>query len=329
VSGNDTAETESIEIRNEIVRLLNTPLRSSNFGGFQANAGAVAASSADYLSLASADYDTANALAAGTLNPSPGTVVHPGDMVRIEFTFGPASGIEGALFNLNGTVENMRGSGPFVVSYKIPSDRGGRIDILAIAYGSASTSYSASGYFLVVPEIVPGSLGVSPTDLRLDEAGQRYQVSVNGSLQDGSGIDLTRGTAGTSYALQSGTNRVATVSSDGLIEARGVGVETVLVNHEGTTYTVNLTVGSSAKPRILGASISGKKLFINGEGFDDGAKILLNGEQQKSANDENTPTTRLIGKKAGKKIARGETVVLTIRNSDGTLSNGFSFTRPL
>lgn len=124
-------------------------------------------------------------------------------------------------------------------------------------------------------------------------------------------------------------NTVASVSADGVVEALGAGDETVLVSHAGTTYAVNLTVGNSVKPRILDASISGKKLIVNGLGFDDGAKILLDGDlQKKTANDEGNPTTILIGNKAGKLIARGQTVVLMVRNSDGSLSNAFSFTRP-
>src|SRR5262249_40936301 len=81
-------------------------------------------------------------------------------------------------------------------------------------------------------------------------------------------------------------------------------------------------------PVITGASIGGKKLFVNGTGFSDGAKVLLNGEKQKTANDEQNPTTALIAKKAGKLIERGQTVILQVQNADGSLSNQFSFTRP-
>jgi beta-propeller repeat-containing protein len=78
---------------------------------------------------------------------------------------------------------------------------------------------------------------------------------------------------------------------------------------------------------IAGASVSGKKLLVFGSGFDSGAKILLSGESQKTINDEQSPTTALIAKKAGKMIAPGQTVTLQVRNSDGTLSNQFSFTK--
>jgi hypothetical protein len=77
------------------------------------------------------------------------------------------------------------------------------------------------------------------------------------------------------------------------------------------------------------AEIQGKHLLVIGSGFDSGAKILLDGAvQKKTRNDDVNPTGALIGKKVGKKIARGQTVTLQVRNSDGTLSNQLIFTRP-
>jgi hypothetical protein len=78
-------------------------------------------------------------------------------------------------------------------------------------------------------------------------------------------------------------------------------------------------------PAITGASVKGKKLIVDGEGFDNGAVILLNGEPQKTRNDEDDPNIRLIGKKAGKQIRRGVPVTLQVRNSDGMVSASFSF----
>jgi hypothetical protein len=70
-----------------------------------------------------------------------------------------------------------------------------------------------------------------------------------------------------------------------------------------------------------------ESLFVEGQNFDVGAKIILADEKQKTANDELTATTLLIGKKAGNWIGPGETVRLKVRNSDGTESAEFSFTR--
>lgn len=83
----------------------------------------------------------------------------------------------------------------------------------------------------------------------------------------------------------------------------------------------------STIPKITSVSISGKNLRITGMDFDPGASILLNGEKQKSRNDDLSPNSILIAKKAAKRIKAGKTVTLQVMNSDGTLSDEFSFTR--
>ena len=80
--------------------------------------------------------------------------------------------------------------------------------------------------------------------------------------------------------------------------------------------------------KITGASVTGKKLLIAGENFDSGAVILLDGKKQKTINDEQNPSTMLIGKKAGKNIAHGQMVTLQVRNRDDRVSEPFSFVRP-
>jgi N-acetylneuraminic acid mutarotase len=104
--------------------------------------------------------------------------------------------------------------------------------------------------------------------------------------------------------------RTATLLSDG----------NVLVVGRQSAELYHPEVLAPTAPRIILASVSGKKLFIIGDNFHDGAVILLNGEEQKSKNDG----TYLIGKKAGKKIKAGD--LLQVRNPDGTLSAAFIFT---
>ena len=82
-----------------------------------------------------------------------------------------------------------------------------------------------------------------------------------------------------------------------------------------------------ASLKLRSASIVGKKLFVFGQGFQIGAKILLNGEQQKTNNDDASTATNLIGKKAGKFIPQGQPVTLQVANPDGALSPEFKFTR--
>src|SRR6266404_1709113 len=81
--------------------------------------------------------------------------------------------------------------------------------------------------------------------------------------------------------------------------------------------------------KITSVLITGKKLVVIGQGFDKGAIILINGNERPTKNDDQNPKTVLIGKKAGKKIAPGQIVTLQVRNSDGTSSPGFAFTRPI
>ncbi|MEK6287035.1 MAG: kelch repeat-containing protein [Acidobacteriota bacterium] len=78
-----------------------------------------------------------------------------------------------------------------------------------------------------------------------------------------------------------------------------------------------------AIPRIVSASVEGKRLFVVGENFDPGAVILRNGVEQTTKNDPQNPQTALIGKRAGKKLMAGDT--LQVRNPNGTLSQEFTF----
>ncbi|HET9530102.1 MAG TPA: kelch repeat-containing protein [Blastocatellia bacterium] len=92
----------------------------------------------------------------------------------------------------------------------------------------------------------------------------------------------------------------------------------------GGIKRVELGKFAAVPPTISMASVAGKKLIITGENFDDGAVILINGERQKTRNDDQNPQTTLIGKKAGKKVKPGDRI--QVRNPDGAISEEFIFT---
>jgi BNR/Asp-box repeat./Beta-propeller repeat. len=90
---------------------------------------------------------------------------------------------------------------------------------------------------------------------------------------------------------------------------------------------VVLRIADPLPLHITNAVIKGKKLLVSGEGFDQGAVITLNDADIATDNDGATPSILLISKRGGKQIARGQTVVIRVRNADGALSNEFAFKR--
>jgi acetyl esterase/lipase len=80
--------------------------------------------------------------------------------------------------------------------------------------------------------------------------------------------------------------------------------------------------------KIIRVEVGKKRLLVYGEGFANNAVILLNGEAQNTINDAQNPGTILIAKKASKKIASGQTVMVQAQNPDGSKSNEFLFTKP-
>jgi hypothetical protein len=69
-------------------------------------------------------------------------------------------------------------------------------------------------------------------------------------------------------------------------------------------------------------------LRVTGLGFQQGAKVEINGQAQKIANDETNPATLLLARKAGNFIQSGTTGQLTGVNPNSTRSPQFAFTRP-
>ena len=106
---------------------------------------------------------------------------------------------------------------------------------------------------------------------------------------------------------------------------------TVALNESTAQRTGRLGIGgrvlkvtqAGVPVRIFRASAVGKKLFVEGENFDPGSILLLNGEAQITKNDSQNPRARLIGKRAGKKIKPGDR--LQVRNPNGSLSDEFIY----
>ena len=84
------------------------------------------------------------------------------------------------------------------------------------------------------------------------------------------------------------------------------------------------TVQSDNAPKILNVRVKGKKLILTGENFMQGAVILVNGEPQKTRNDEDSPSTTLIAKKAANSIPDNAAVSIQVQSANG-LTDKFPF----
>jgi acetyl esterase/lipase len=130
--------------------------------------------------------------------------------------------------------------------------------------------------------------------------------------------------------LQEALNRVGVEATLKFIEGAGHGGDEfeTAENRKLVDDFLDRHLLRAAEPKITSAEVRGKKLMVFGEGFVSGAVILVNGEREKTKNDDQNLRTALIAKKAGKKIAAGQRVTLRVENPGGELSEEFIFTRP-
>ena len=116
------------------------------------------------------------------------------------------------------------------------------------------------------------------------------------------------------------------IQSDGDILAAG--------NSQPKEYNFDFTLlryeaYSSSVPVIFNAYLSGKTLVVEGANFKSGAFVFINGDKyKKTFNSPDAPATTLTVKKAAVWIPPGRAVQVQVRNPDGTMSDGFSYTRP-
>ncbi len=102
----------------------------------------------------------------------------------------------------------------------------------------------------------------------------------------------------------------------GSFSGSSAGVYTLMVS-QGLTPHINAITSKGAK-----------KLFVNGSSFENGAVVVLNGVDQVTRNDDGSPSTDLICKKALRDIPSGQAVTIQVRNAGGIVSNTVSFTKP-
>lgn len=88
--------------------------------------------------------------------------------------------------------------------------------------------------------------------------------------------------------------------------------------------TTHASTIQSGGPKIVSVRVKGKKLILTGENFMQGAVILINGDPQKTRNDEDSPSTTLIAKRAGNIIPDDTAVTIQVQSANG-LTDKFPF----
>lgn len=78
------------------------------------------------------------------------------------------------------------------------------------------------------------------------------------------------------------------------------------------------------EPQVTGVRLKGKKLWVIGEHFSEGAVILVNGEPVGTTSDPDNPAGLLFAKRGGKKIPPDKTVAISVQNG-GVTSQAFDF----
>lgn len=153
--------------------------------------------------------------------------------------------------------------------------------------------------------------------VKVDAAG----AIVYSSYLGGANIDLGRGIA----AGPNGDAYITGVANNGFPITPG-SFDMTHDHFSGAAFVARVAF-TSKTPSITRAEMIGKKLHVHGENFTLGAVIMVEDREYKTSNDAASPASLLISKKAGKKLPRGQAVMIRIKNSDGIMSPEYSFTR--
>jgi hypothetical protein len=255
VAANDVGETASEAIWNRIVELLKAPL-DGNFGFFQA----MTAPPGDHIrtNCAATSQETTGAsesqsAAAGSrsvravpnfvsakVTSTGGSVVHPGDSIVIGLTTTGTSQVDGALFIAGDRAGSVLGSGPYTLTWIVPSDRMGRLDVTAGTFGKGVNAGDET-YVIVQATSAPLSIAVTPSAVSVGK-GSPLQLYATAAYTGIAETNITSSSAGTTYRTGSGNTAIISVDANGAVTAKAAGTDTVIVTNGSSTATSTITV---------------------------------------------------------------------------------------
>ena len=99
--------------------------------------------------------------------------------------------------------------------------------------------------------------------------------------------------------------------------------------NDGDIFVAKLRIPTASRtPVITNVSLSGKMLIVEGRNFESGSVIIVDGKQQQTLNDPASATSKLMSKKAGKKIKKMPEAIVQVINPDGGMSSDYTFKQP-
>jgi pimeloyl-ACP methyl ester carboxylesterase len=194
-----------------------------------------------------------DASATVTLTPAPGTVVQPGDTVNVRFEVTGGNAVDGTGFAFGDKLNIIDAPGPYAFTFTVPSDRLGNLPILAGTFGPGPDNYTASTFLTISPNQPAVSISASPARLSFFRPGEIQGLVVTGRYADGSGVNLTSASSGTTYSLASGAPTVVSVTPDGLVQAIASGADEIVVSSLGQVALVPVQVTLSNLAPIVTA----------------------------------------------------------------------------
>ncbi|MGD9732942.1 MAG: DUF1566 domain-containing protein [Desulfamplus sp.] len=163
-------------------------------------------------------------------NPINGTSVLPGEQIDIELVLTVSLTLQNMLILTSDpdsdAVELF--SPPYTTSVTVPENAYGDFVISVLGSGTDGNLYAASVTLPVINDAVLQSVDVTPQSIYFD-LGQTMDISVRGTYSDETVRDLSSAEQGTTY--KSSNEAILSVSSDGKITPKAVGVGFVLVTY--------------------------------------------------------------------------------------------------
>jgi hypothetical protein len=168
--------------------------------------------------------------------------LEPGQTVHIEFQFG--NGFLPATVLVLSQIGTQNPGTALTADLQIPAAFAGELPIGVLAIDASGRIADDFVSVVVAPSAAPTALVITPNPVVLNAVPLKVsqQLSVSGTMPDGTSVDLTAGATGTTYS--SSAPGVIGVGPDGLVTATSSGAATITVTYGTVSQPVQVTASN-------------------------------------------------------------------------------------